>query len=105
MEKSVTHATMHPMILTLEIEKVVSGIYRAHAFGASVEVSKPEEYPTIADAICGEAQAVPDGFAHFMEVRYAGFSSGTDVIQNLPARAEEIADRLVALVAEAHRLS
>lgn len=40
-----------------------------------------------------------------MEVRYAGFSSGADVIQNLPARAEEIADRLVALAAEEHRLA
>lgn len=93
------------MILTLEIEKVVSGIYRAHALNADVEVTEPMEYCTIAEAIRGEAQAVPEGFAHFMEVRYAGFSSGTDVIQNLPARAGEIADRLVALAAEEHRLA
>lgn len=93
------------MILTLEIEKVVAGIYRAHALSAGVEVTKPMEYSTIAEAIRGESQAVPEGFAHFMEVRYAGFSSGTDVIQNLPARAEEIADRLVALAAEEQRLA
>lgn len=93
------------MILTLEIEKVVPGVYRAHALSADVEVTEPMEYSTIAEAIRGEAQSVPKGFAHFMEVRYAGFSSGTDVIQNLPARAEEIADRLVALAAEEHRLA
>lgn len=92
------------MILTLDIEKAAPGIYIAHAMNGGVLVTEPAEYNSIEAAIAAEAQAVPEGFAHFMEIRYYGCSSGTELIEALPRKASAIADRLVALVAELHRL-
>lgn len=93
-----------PMILTLDIHKEVPGIYTARLLNAGALVTDPREYNSIEAAIAGEASDVPAGFAHFMEVRYYGFSSGTEMLAALPAKAGAIADRLVALVAESHRL-
>ena len=92
------------MILTLDIHKEVPGIYTARLLNAGAMVTDPREYNSIEAAIAGEASEVPDGFAHFIEVRYCGFSSGTDLIEAVAGKATAIADRLVALVAEGHRL-
>lgn len=92
------------MILTLDIHKEVPGIYTARLLNAGALVTEPREYNSIESAIAGEASDVPDGFAHFMEVRYYGFSSGTELIETVAGKATSIADRLVALVAEGHRL-
>lgn len=92
------------MILTLDIHKAAPGIYVARVENAGVLVTEPAEYNSIEAAISGEASAVPEGFAHFMEVRYYGFSSGTDLIEVVSGKAAAIADRLIALVAEGHRL-
>lgn len=92
------------MILTLDIHKEAPGIYVARLENGGVLVTEPTEYNSIEAAISGEASAVPEGFAHFMEVRYHGYSSGTELIEALPAKASAIADRLIALVAEGHRL-
>lgn len=90
------------MILTLEIDKIASGAYSAEAMSAGVAVTESSAYSCIEDAVRNEALAVPPGFAHFLEVRYAGFSSGTFVLEDVAGRAGEIADRLVALVAMEH---
>lgn len=92
------------MILTLDIEQAGPSLYIARAMDGDVLVTEPTGYASIEAAIAGEAQAVPEGFAHFMEVRYEGFSSGTELIEALPAKASAIADRLIALVAASHRL-
>lgn len=92
------------MILTLDIHKEVPGIYTARLLNAGALVTEPREYNSIEAAIVGEASDVPDGFAHFMEVRYYGFSSGTDLIEALPGKASAIANHLIGLVAEWHRL-
>ncbi|MDP9607230.1 UNVERIFIED_ORG: hypothetical protein J2W38_007051 [Variovorax paradoxus] len=93
------------MILTLDIHKEAPGIYIARVENSGVLVTEPAEYNSIEAAISGEASAVPEGFAHFMEVRYYGFSSGTELIEALPPKAGAIANHLVALVAEGHRLN
>ncbi|QOF76082.1 hypothetical protein [Variovorax sp. 38R] len=92
------------MILTLDIHKEVPGIYTARLLNTGALVTDPREYHSIEAAIAGEASDVPNGFAHFIEVRYNGFSSGTELIEAVAGRATSIADRLVALVAEGHRL-
>ncbi|WP_304305870.1 hypothetical protein [Pseudacidovorax intermedius] len=93
------------MILTLDIEKAGISLYIARAMNRGVLVTEPAGYSSIESAIAAEAQAVPDGFAHFMEVRYEGFSGGTELLEALPGKASAIADRLIALVAESHRLA
>ncbi|MBS79018.1 hypothetical protein [Variovorax sp.] len=92
------------MILTLDIHKETSGVYIARVESSGTLVTEPAEYSSIEAAIQGESSSVPDGFAHFMEVRYYGFSSGTELIEALPGKARAIADRLMAFVAEGHRL-
>lgn len=92
------------MILTLDIHKEVPGIYIARVENAGEPVTKSAAYNSVEAAISGEAKAVPQGFAHFMEVRYDGFSSGTELIETVSGKASAIADRLIALVAEGHRL-
>lgn len=93
------------MIIMLDIEKAAPGIYIARAMNGGVLVTEPAEYNSIESAIAMEAQAVPEGFAHFMEVRYGGFSSGTELLKALPGKASAISDRLIALVAESHRVA
>lgn len=92
------------MILTLDIHKEASGVYIAQVESDGVLVTEPSQYRSIEAAIEGESSGVPDGFAHFMEVRYYGFSSGTELIEALPRKAGAIADRLTAFVAESYRL-
>jgi hypothetical protein len=91
-------------ILTLSIDKVKPGLYRAATLHRSVEVTEPQFHCTIEDAIREEALAVPEDFALFMEVEYGGMSSGTISLSDLPGQAKDVADRLVSLVADLHRL-
>jgi hypothetical protein len=93
------------MILSLEISKIESGLYRAAALIGGVEVTEPGVYSSIEAAIREEAAAVPTGFAHFAEVTYGGASSGTISLDGLAARASQVADQIVAVVAEMHRVS
>ena len=92
------------MVLTFQIDKLQPGAYRVAVLQGGVEVTAPEVYPTIEDAVREEVEAVPEGFAHFAEIRYGGASSGTVTLQGLPGQAGEIANRLVAIVAEMHRV-
>ena len=65
----------------------------------------PSVYSSIEEAIREEALAVPPGFAHFADVTYGRASSGTIHLQSLSATAAEVADRLVSVVAEMHRIA
>ena len=65
----------------------------------------PEVYSSIEEAIRKEAAAVPEAFAYFANVTYGGASSGTISLSTLPARAAQVADQLVAIVAEMHHIA
>lgn len=91
---------MEPRILTLQIDKVQPGLYRAEVSEHGAQVTDESMHASIAEAIREEAQAVPDGFAHFMEVRYCGLSSGTIALGELPQQAEAVADRLMTLLGD-----
>lgn len=92
------------MVLTFEIDKIQPGQYRAIATVRGGAVSEPGIYSKIHEAIRKEAEAVPEGFAHFGEVHYGGMSSGTYPLQEVVEKAPEIADRLMWLVAKSHEL-
>lgn len=90
------------MVITLQIDKIEPGNYRAASLWSGTEVTNPGIYPSIEDAIIAEADAVPEGFAYFVNVTYGGASSGTISLSTLPSRAAQVADQLVAIVAEMH---
>lgn len=98
-------AAAEPRVITLVIDKVVPGVYRAEALVRGGPVSDANEYSSISDAIREEAAAVPDGFAQFMEVRYCGLSSGTLRLEDGAKQGEEIATRLTSLLAEMHSIA
>lgn len=92
------------MILTIDIDKQVPGVYVARATQGGVLVTEPEKYGKIEEAIRQEALNVPPGFAHFLEFTYGGMSTGTFPVQDVPAKAGELADRLVYLIAQMHEI-
>jgi hypothetical protein len=92
------------MVLTLQIDQIDTGLYRAVALRRGNEVSLSEVYSSIEEAIREEAAAVPDGFAYFANVEYGGASSGTISLSVLQGRAAQVADQLVAIVAEMTRI-
>ena len=94
-------AAVTPHILTLHIDQVSPGRYRT-------EVSAREQegmFSSISEAIREEALSVPEDFAHFMEVRYCGLSSGTIALSALPEQAGAVADRLVELLRQMHLIA
>lgn len=93
-------AAVEPIILTLQIDKVQSGVYRAEVVCRGAQVTEPTSHARISDAISAEALAVPDGFAHFMEVCYCGLSSGTIPLGLIAEQADAIAKRLMDLMSE-----
>lgn len=93
------------MVLTIQIDKLASGTYRAAALSGGIEVAEPQLYGSIEDAIRGEARAVPAGFAYFADVVYAGVSSGTTSLESLGERAALVADQLVATLAQMHEIA
>lgn len=97
--------TVLALNLTLHIDRLAKGMYQAEVGAGIISTEgEPSVYDSIADAIRGEAQALPDGMCHFIEVRYCGLSSGSIPVGVLSQKAEEIAAHLVAMVAEAHLL-
>lgn len=94
-----------PMVLKIHIEKVGPGLYRATMLSGSMEVTATECYCSIEEAIRDEAEAVPAGLAHFVDVTYEGASSGTISLAVLPERASQVANQLIATVAEMNRIA
>lgn len=92
------------MILTIDIDKEAPGTYVARVHQAGVLATDPVAYDSISSAIQREALNVPQGFAHFLEFTYNGISTGTYAIDEVPAKAVELADRLVALNHHMHLL-
>lgn len=92
------------MVLTLQIDQIGTCLYRAVALWGGHEVSMPEVYSSITEAIREQAAAVPDGFAYFADVEYGGASSGTISLSVLQERAALVADQLVAIAAEMIRI-
>ncbi|MDP2449549.1 hypothetical protein [Polaromonas sp.] len=92
------------MIITIDIDKDAPGIYVARAQIGSTEVSEAKAYDRIEHAIRGEAIRAT-GFADFVEFTYRGMSTGTYVTEGVAAKAAELADRLIELIAEMHRVA
>lgn len=93
------------MSLILQIDRLDRGLYQAELGGGTItREGELSVYDSIADAIRGEADALPEGMCHFVEVRYCGLSSGSVPVEVLSQKAEEIATHLVALVADFHLL-
>ena len=90
--------------ITIDISKNAPGVYTARAMSGGVLIPDPEAYDRIETAIRSEAWSIPEDFAHFVEFTYAGMSTGTLTISDAIARASQLADRLVELVAQQHRI-
>ena len=90
------------MIITIHLEKLQPGLYRASALHGTEPVTQSSTYSTLEEAISQEAAAVPAEIAWFADVIYGGASSGTISLRELSARAAEIATRLVTVVAQMH---
>ena len=93
------------MILTVDIEKEMPGSYVARASVGGVEVTAHQIYDRIETAIRQQALNVPEGFANFIQFSYYGMSTGTYAIKEVPPLAAQMADRLVALIAEQHQIN
>ncbi|MCP5262969.1 MAG: hypothetical protein H6929_16565 [Rhodoferax sp.] len=93
------------MILRIDINKEAPGTYIARAHNNRVLVTEPETYDQIETAIREQTLNIPDEFAHFVEFTYGCMSTGTFAVAEVPARAAELANRLVALNAEMHLIS
>lgn len=91
--------------LTLQIDRLDRGLYQAELGGGTItREGELSVYDSIADAIRGETEALPEGMCHFVEVRYCGLSSGSVPVGVVSQKAEEIATQLVAPVAVFHLL-
>lgn len=94
-----------PRILTLHIDHVAHGMYRTEVSESGAQVTKEGMFSSISEAIRAEALAVPEDFAHFMEVRYCGLSSGTLELHKLAEQASAVADQLMELLQEMRRIA
>ena len=91
--------------LTLQIHRLGRGLYQAELVGETItREGELSVYDSIADAIRGEVEDLPDGMCYFVEIRYCGLSSGSVPVGVMSNKAEEIATHLVALVADFHLL-
>lgn len=68
-------------------------------------VTDPSVHSRISEAIGEVARAVPEDFAHFMEVRYCGLFSSTLVLMRAMQQREEMAMRPVTLLAKRHAIA
>ncbi len=93
------------MKLTIDIHQDMPGIYTARAEQARELVTEPQTYDSIETAIREQSLNIPSGFAYFVDFTYGGMSTGTHLVADVPAKAAELANRLVALNAEMHRIS
>lgn len=93
------------MVITFQIDKIKPDHYRIATCWGGAEVGIPAIYASIEEAIREEATEVPDGFAHFADVTYGGASSGTIALTELPKCAVQVAEKLVAIVAQMHRIA
>lgn len=90
--------------ISFDICKVAPGIYTAKALSKGVELTKPSNYDRIETAIREESLNIPHDFAHLVEFIYCGMLTGTLTVADAIDRALELANRLVDLVAEEHRI-
>lgn len=94
-------AAVHALSLTLQIDRLAKGHYQAELGGGTItRRGELPVYDTIAHAIRGEAEDMPDGLCYFVDVHYGGLSSGSIPVGVLHERADEIAKHLVGLIAD-----
>ncbi|MBB1073245.1 hypothetical protein HUU62_02305 [Rhodoferax sp. 4810] len=92
------------MVITLQIDKIEPGLYRAAVLSGGIEVTEPSMHTSIVEAIREVASDVPDGFAHFAVVMYGSACSGTIALKDVPEKAAQIADQLVSIVADMRQI-
>jgi hypothetical protein len=92
---------VHALSLTLQIDRLAKGHYQAELGGGTItRMGELSVYDTIANAIRGEAEDMPEGLCYFVDVHYGGLSSGSIPVGVLHGRADEIAKHLVDLIAD-----
>lgn len=91
----------HVLSLTLHIDQLAPGHYQAE-LGAGIITREGalSAYDTIANAIRGEAEGMPEGLCYFVDVHYGGLSSGSIPVGVLHERADGIAQHLVTLISD-----
>ncbi|MDT8992737.1 hypothetical protein RQP54_17830 [Curvibacter sp. APW13] len=87
------------MIVRISIEKVGQGAYLAHCTG---DPWPPKTHTSIADCLRDYGTEIAPEFAQFANIEYAGCQLETTAIADLEPRAEELAGRLVELIAGVH---
>jgi len=91
------------MIVVLTLSKIEPAVYRADVTDGGVSVTEPSFHSSLTEALRAVATSVPPDFARFVEPRYHGCCSGTISCEALASTAEQVAERLVGLVAEVQR--
>ena len=92
------------MISTIFIDKVVSGIYEARIEHSGTIIGDIRTFDSIQTAIMEIAGDLPPEFGTFPNFSYGGMCTGTILATDAQIRAGLLAERLVALNAELHRL-
>lgn len=90
------------MIVQLNIEKLSPGVYRAHCTG---EPWEPQTHDSIADCLREYGAAIPPELAKFVNIEYGCCHLETTAVSDLESRADELADRLIQLIAGLHAAS
>lgn len=88
---------------TIDIQKELPGLYLARLIVGGQLVGEPVGYERIEQAIKREALRA-EGAALFIEFSYSGLTTGSLSLVEAQDQAEALANRLVALCAEAHLL-
>lgn len=89
---------------TIVILREEKGVYTGHIMVGGVELMAPITHSCIESVIREVAADILDGFAHFVEVTYYGMSTGTFTVLEAAEKAGLMAERLIALIAEEHRI-
>lgn len=87
------------MIVQLSIEKLSSGVYRAHCTG---EPWEPQTHSSIADCLREYGAAIPPEMAKFVNIEYGGCHLETTAVADLESRADDLSNRLMHLLAGLH---
>lgn len=87
------------MIVQLSIEKLAPGVYRGHCSG---EPDRPSTHDSIGDCLRKYGAEIPSDFAKFVNIEYGGCHLETLPVTDLEPRADELANRLMQLLAGLH---
>lgn len=87
------------MSVDVLVRKLSKGMYLVFIQERDPNPDDCPTYGSIAQAIKESALDLPETFPQYMNVSYDGMWSGTYPVAELAEKSDEVADRLVALVA------